>query len=163
MEHTMVEGTTEVATSQPMEVEGAKKVEKVEGGGAAKNGITVAPVRGTIKAHFSKLIIQGQKASKLVQREEKNDGGSKSANSNLKTTMKPQKTRKKLGPKLMRGAKSTIKKGKLPRETEPDSSQMRISSYFYKKLGIIGNGLAKNLGNIPMGNAENPTKTRNLV
>ena len=62
--------------------------------------------------------------------------------------------------KKSKGAKSSIKKGKLPRGIEPDSSQMRISSYFSKKLGIIGNGLARNQGNIPKGDAENPTKTR---
>ena len=74
--------------------------------------------------------------------------------------MKSKKSGKKMGTLEMKGAKSRRKKGKLTRGVEPDSSQMRIRNYFNKKLGLIETGLARNNGNIPMGDAEFPLKTR---
>ena len=116
--------------------------------------------RGTLKAYFSNITFRGNRPTKPIQGKEQNGGGSSFASSDLKTTMKSKKSGKKQGILEMKGAKSRRKRGKLTRGVEPDSSQMRIRIYFTKKLGLIEIGLARNNGNIPMGDAEFPLKTR---
>ena len=114
--------------------------------------------KGTIRAYFSNILFQGHRPTKPIQRKGKNVGGSKGskcASSNLTTTMKKsKKSGKKMGILETKGAKSKRKREQLTRGVGPDSSQMVIRNYFTKKLGIIGTGLVKKYGNIPMGDTD---------
>ena len=96
-----------------------------------------------------------------LHRSKTKGGGSKTTKSTLKTTMKRTSISGKiLGFYAAKGAKSKSQGKKLTRESGTDSSQMEITQYFSKLGGIIGSGIDKTLGRIPMGDDLFSLKTR---
>ena len=148
MENEMELETTIGGGSLPMEVEDDRSY----------NDST--KYKGTIRAYFTKLHHKGAKPTKPLQREYRFGGGSRTMTNSLKTTMKKvRKSGKKTGILATRGAKSRIGRDLMKQKQGSDSSQMEIGKFFPRKVGIIGPGLAK-IGRIPMGEDQNPLKTR---
>ena len=113
--------------------------------------------KGTIRAYFSQLHLKGMKTTNHFQEERINGGGSSTTTTRLKTTMKKVRTsKKKMGILPKRGAKSRMLSEQLTRDKESVSTQREIGHFFSKIEGIIGSGLGKKLGRIPMGYGQKP-------
>ena len=74
----------------------------------------------------------------------------------MKKSQKSGNLKKKMGNSNARGAKSRRKGEQLTRGVLSDSSQMEIKKYFTRKNGIIGTGIDRFDGRIPLGDAKIP-------